>query len=74
MTDKAKDADMEQTKQPAAAAQQPGAKSMRRSDNDALDKDGNVKPEKLAENQRKLHVGSDHKTPDMKKGHRGTFP
>jgi hypothetical protein len=74
MTDKAKDTDMDQTKQPPAAAQQPGAKSTRRSDNDALDKDGNVKPEKLAENQRKLHVGADHKTPEMKKGHRGTFP
>jgi hypothetical protein len=73
MTEKQKGSDTEQTKQPQAA-QQPGAKSTRRNDNDALDKDGHVKPEKLAENQKKLNVGSDHKTPDMKKGHRGTFP
>ena len=62
MTDKQKDPD------------QPGAKSTRRGNNDALDKDGHVNPEKLADNQRKLNVGSDHKTPDMKKRHRGTFP
>lgn len=29
---------------------------------------------KLAENQRELGVGEDHKTGDMKRGHRGTFP
>jgi hypothetical protein len=73
MTDKQKGSDTEQTKE-QPATQQPGAKSARRNDNDALDKDGHVKPEKLAENQKKLNVGSDHKTPDMKKGHRGTFP
>jgi hypothetical protein len=68
MTDKPKDAGLEQPKQ------QPVAKGTKKSSSDALDKDGNVNPEKLADNQRKLHVGSDHKTPDMKKGHRGTFP
>jgi hypothetical protein len=73
MTDKQKGSDTEQTTQPPAA-QQPGAKGTRRNDNDALDKNGHVKPEKLADNQKKLNVGSDHKTPDMKKGHRGTFP
>jgi hypothetical protein len=31
-------------------------------------------PEKQKENQRRLDVGTDHKTPAMKKGHRGTFP
>jgi hypothetical protein len=31
-------------------------------------------PEKQKENQRRLRVDSDHKTPEMKKGHRGTFP
>jgi hypothetical protein len=46
----------------------------RRNQNDALDKDGHVIPDKLHENQRKLNVGQDHKTPDMKKNHRGTFP
>ena len=50
------------------------AKSVRGGAANALDKDGHVKPEKLAENQRKLNVGADHRTPDMKKGHRGTFP
>jgi hypothetical protein len=40
----------------------------------ALDKAGHVKPDKLAENQRRLNVGPDHRTPEMKKGHRGTFP
>ncbi|MBV8030085.1 MAG: hypothetical protein JO035_01100 [Betaproteobacteria bacterium] len=40
----------------------------------ALDKSGDVIPEKLKENQRRLGVGEDHKTPEMKKGHRGTFP
>jgi hypothetical protein len=33
-----------------------------------------VIPDKLHENQRKLNVGTDHRTPDMKKRHRGTFP
>ncbi len=30
--------------------------------------------EKQRENQRSLGVGPEHKTPAMKKGHRGTFP
>ena len=58
----------------AETSKQPAARGARKSENDALDKDGKIKPDKLAENQRKLGVGSDHKTPDMKKGHRGTFP
>ena len=40
----------------------------------ALDKSGEVIPEKLEENQRRLDVGKDHRTPAMKKGHRGTYP
>lgn len=36
--------------------------------------DARGQPEKQKENQRKLRVDSDHKTPEMKKGHRGTFP
>lgn len=36
--------------------------------------DARKDPEKLRENQQSLGVGSDHKTPEMKKGHRGTFP
>jgi hypothetical protein len=74
MTDKPKGSDIEQKQQQQPEAQQPASRSMRRSNSGALDKDGHVKPEKLAENQRKLNVGSDHKTPEMKKGHRGTFP
>ncbi len=29
---------------------------------------------KLAENQRELDVGEDHKTEEMERGNRGTFP
>ncbi len=47
---------------------QPGARGAGRK------ADGRNNPEKLKENQQSLGVGSDHKTPDMKKGHRGTFP
>lgn len=54
--------------------QRQGVQAARRSSSDALDKNGHVIPEKLQENQRKLNVGSDHRTPDMKKRHRGTFP
>ena len=36
--------------------------------------DARGQPEKQKENQRRLRVDSDHKTPEMKKGHRGTFP
>ena len=30
--------------------------------------------EKLPENRDKLGVDEEHKTPDMERGHRGTFP
>lgn len=46
---------------------QPGARGIRKPD-------GRRNPEKLRENQQSLGVGPDHRTPDMKKGHRGTFP
>jgi hypothetical protein len=36
--------------------------------------DARREPEKQKENQKRLGVGADHKTPEMKKGHRGTFP
>lgn len=36
--------------------------------------DARGQPEKQKENQKRLRVDSDHKTPEMKKGHRGTFP
>lgn len=47
---------------------QPGARGIGRRP------DARTNPEKLRENQQSLGVGPDHKTPDMKKGHRGTFP
>lgn len=36
--------------------------------------DARSQPEKQKDNQKRLRVGPDHKTPEMKKGHRGTFP
>jgi hypothetical protein len=36
--------------------------------------DARGQPDKQKENQRRLRVDSEHKTPEMKKGHRGTFP
>lgn len=53
--------------------QKPGAQNMHRGAG-ALTPSGDVDPEKLKENQRRLQVDADHKTPEMKKGHRGTFP
>jgi len=37
---------------------------------DARDND----PEKLKQNRDHLRVNDEHKTPEMEKGHRGTFP
>lgn len=53
--------------------QQPGAQGAGRHA-DALGKSGNVDQGKLDENRKRMGVGADHKTPDMKKGGRGTFP
>lgn len=36
--------------------------------------DARREPEKQKENQKRLRVGADHRTPEMKKGTRGTFP
>ena len=36
--------------------------------------DARGEPDKQKENQERLGVGPDHKTPQMKKGRRGTFP
>ena len=36
--------------------------------------DARREPERQKENQKRLGVGPDHKTPEMKKNHRGTFP
>jgi hypothetical protein len=53
--------------------QQPGAQGAGR-ERDAIDEDGNVDRQKLKDNQEQLQVGEDHKTPDMKKQRRGTYP
>jgi hypothetical protein len=58
----------EQPKKPVPGT--PGSKN----DTDAIEPSGDVNPEKLKKNQERLHVGSDHKTPEMEKGKRGTFP
>lgn len=52
----------------------PAGTPRRRSEADALSPSGEVNPEKLKQNQERLHVGSDHKTDSMKKGKRGTYP
>ena len=36
--------------------------------------DARREPERQKENQKRLRVGPDDKTPEMKKGHSGTFP
>ena len=36
--------------------------------------DARGNPDKQKENQKRLDVSADHRTPAMKKGHRGTFP
>ena len=53
--------------------QQPGARGAGKT-RKALDNSGEVDQQKLEDNQRQLQVGTDHKTPAMKKGHRGTYP
>jgi hypothetical protein len=40
----------------------------------AIDKTGKVIESKLKDNQRRLGVDADHRTPEMKKRKRGTFP
>ena len=53
--------------------QQPGAQGAGM-DADAVKPDGNVDEKKLERNQERLGVGEDHKTEEMRKKHRGTFP
>jgi hypothetical protein len=40
----------------------------------AIDKNGKVIESKLKDNQRRLGVDVDHRTPEMKRRRRGTFP
>jgi hypothetical protein len=53
--------------------QQPGAQGAGK-EADAIDESGRVDERKLKQNRERVGVGSDHKTPGMKKGGRGTFP
>jgi hypothetical protein len=39
-----------------------------------LQPDGNVDESKLRQNQKRLRVDADHKTPAMRKQRRGTYP
>jgi hypothetical protein len=64
-----------ETEQPTAVQQgaRRGAPG-RRNPADAIEPSGDVNPQKLRENQQRLHVGTDHRTDEMKKGKRGTYP
>jgi hypothetical protein len=53
---------------PDAGRTSPGARGAKHGS------DARGRPEKQKENQQRLGVAPDHKTPQMKKGHRGTFP
>jgi hypothetical protein len=56
-----------------ARRQQAGARGAGK-EADALDAAGNVDESKLRNNQERLNVDSAHKTPTMRKQHRGSFP
>jgi hypothetical protein len=56
-----------------ARRQQPGAQGGG-TEADAVKPDGNVDEKKLERNKERLGVGEDHKTEEMRKKHRGTFP
>jgi hypothetical protein len=75
MTEKPKgpETDQQRAVQQGARRQIPGTPG-RRNDGDAIEPTGDVNPEKLRQNQQRLHVGSDHKTEAMKKGKRGSYP
>jgi hypothetical protein len=70
---KGSEIDQQRTVEQGVRRQMPGTPG-RRNDADAIEPSGDVNPEKLKQNQDRLHVGSDHKTDEMKKGKRGTFP
>jgi hypothetical protein len=59
--------------QDPARRQQPGAQDAGK-EHDALEEGGKIDKQKLKDNQDQLQVGQDHKTDDMRKKHRGTFP
>jgi hypothetical protein len=70
MKEKLKGSDVDSSADAAEHARraQPGAQRPK------AGKSGEAKEEKLEQNRDRLNVGPDHKTPEMKKGHRGTFP
>jgi hypothetical protein len=53
--------------------QQPGAQGAGM-EGDAVKPDGELDDKKLKRNQERLGVDEEHKTPEMRKEHRGTFP
>ncbi len=65
--------DQQKAVEQGSRRQIPGTPGLRKP-GDALEPSGDVNPEKLKQNQTRLRVGQDHKTPEMKKGKRGTFP
>lgn len=75
MKEKLKGSDIDSSTAAAAHGRrdQPGAQNAGK-EADARDGSGEAKQQKLEQNRDRLHVGPDHKTRDMKKGHRGTFP
>ncbi|HLS85511.1 MAG TPA: hypothetical protein VK043_04375 [Burkholderiales bacterium] len=75
MRDKLKGPDTDSSTAAAAHERrlQPGAQGTGRA-GDATGRSGQAKQDKLEQNRERLKVGDDHKTREMKKGHRGTFP
>jgi hypothetical protein len=70
---KGPDVDAETVDQQQTRRQQPGAQGAGK-EADAIDESGKVDEKKLEENRRRMGVAEDHKTEDMKKGGRGTYP
>lgn len=70
---KGTDIDPKTVDQQQTRRQQPGAQNAGK-EADAIDESGKVDEGKLNKNRERMGVGPDHKTPDMKKGRRGTFP
>jgi len=65
--------DQQKTVEQGSRRQIPGTPG-RPNEADALEPSGDVNRDKLKRNQERLHVGGDHKTGEMRKGKRGTYP
>ena len=70
---KGSDVDTETAAQEHMRRLQPGAQGVGK-EGDAIDESGKVDPEKLKQNQERLRQTPEHKTPEMQKNNRGTFP